>query len=388
MDFELSEKHRKARDHAREFAETVLAPVAKEQDEREEFPHKQMRAAGEQGFLGLLVPARYGGLGCDTLTYALVIEELSRKHAAFGVPISVHNSLVCYPILQYGTEEQRQRYLPRLARGELLGGFALTEPESGSDASAMTSRSVRSNGCWVLTGKKAYISMGGTGSLFLVAAVTDPATKTSHSISCFLVERGTEGFSTGRKLSKMGMRATDTTELLFKDVRLPERNLLGESGEGFKIALSALDCGRIGIASQALGIAQAALEESLAYSRSRHQFGKPISEFQAIQFKLAEMATEIEAARMLTWKAAVLKDSGKPYARHAAMCKLLASQVAVRCANDAVQIHGGLGYVKDGIAERLYRDAKVTEIYEGTSEIQKIVIAESLLREGKLKERE
>ncbi len=381
MDFDLTEEQQQWREKARRFAQEHLAPVYVDQDAREEFPHEQFPLAAREGFFGLFVPREYGGAGVDAVTYAAVLEEISRAHASFGVPVSVHNSLVCYPIAKLGTPEQKERFLPRLATGELLGGFALTEPESGSDASAMKTRAEKRHGGWSLSGLKTFVSMGASGTLFLVLAVTDPEAKKSRRISAFLVERGMQGFSTGRKLSKMGMRATDTTELLFEDVFVPDENLLGERGDGFRIALSSLDGGRIGIAAQALGIAQASLDEAATYALRRHQFGEPIANFQAVQFKLADMATETEAARLLVMEAATLKDAGLPMTKQGAMCKLVASETAVRAAHMAVQIHGGYGYIKDYPAERLYRDAKVTEIYEGTSEIQKLVIAERLLAE-------
>ena len=381
MDFDLTDAQASLRDRARRFAEEELAPVAHEYDEREQFPQEQFRRAVDQGFFDLLAPPEHGGQGTDTVSYSLVVEELSRGMPAFGVPVSVHNSLVCYPIARLGAPEQRERFLPRLASGELLGGFALTEPGSGSDASAMRTTARKVDGGWLLSGHKTFVSMGASGGLFIVMAVTDPDAKRSRSISALLVERGMPGFTTGERVSKMGMRATDTTELLFEDVYVPDANLLGERGDGFKVALSSLDGGRIGIAAQALGIAQAALDESAAYALRREQFDEPIINFQAVQFKLSDMATEIEAARLLTLQAAVLKDAGRPIIKEAAMAKLVASQTAVRATDMAVQIHGGYGYLKGAAVERLYRDAKVTEIYEGTSEIQRTVIAEKLIAE-------
>ena len=379
MDFDLTEQQQLWRDRARAFALRELAPVATELDEREQFPHAQFSLAAECGFFGLLVPPEYGGEGADTRSYAAVIEELSRVLAAFGVPVSVHNSLVCYPIRRLGTEEQKERYLPRLATGELLGGFALTEPLSGSDASAMRTTARKVAGGWVLNGHKTFISMGRHGSLYIVMAVTDPDAKRSRAISTFIVERGTPGFSTGRQVSKMGMRPTDTAELHFEEVFVPGCDLLGNRSDGFRVALGALDGGRIGIAAQAVGIAQGALDEAARYALAREQFGGPIANFQSVQFKLAEMATETEAARLLIQEAADRKDAGLPVTKHSAMCKLAASESAVRAASMAVQIHGGYGYIKDYPVERMYRDAKVTEIYEGTSEIQRLVIAERLL---------
>jgi alkylation response protein AidB-like acyl-CoA dehydrogenase len=381
MNFDLTDDQLAIRARARAFAEEQLAPVAAEYDQREEFPREQFRRAAEQGFFGLSVPRQYGGLEADTVSYALVLEELSRGMAAFGVPVSVHNSLVCSSLARLGTPEQRERFLPRLATGGLLGGFSLTEPDSGSDASAMRTTARKADGGWVLSGHKTFVSMGASGSLFVVMAVTDPDAKRSHAISAFLVERGMPGFSTGEKVSKMGMRATDTAELLFDEVYVPDANLLGDPGDGFKVALSSLDGGRIGIAAQALGIAQAALDSAASYALDRKQFGEAIINFQAVQFKLSDMATEIEAARLLTLEAAALKDAGEEITTQAAMAKLIASQTAVRATDMAVQIYGGYGYLKGNAAERLYRDAKVTEIYEGTSEVQRIVIAEKLIAE-------
>lgn len=381
MNFDLTEDQAAIRDLAREFAQEQLAPVAHEGDEREEFPYSQFRKAAELGFFGLLVPEQYGGVGADTVSYATVVEEISRANASFGVPVSVHNSLVCYPIDKLGTQEQRDRYLPRLATGELLGGFALTEPESGSDASAMRTTARQVDGGWELNGTKSFVSQGVSGNLFIVMAVTDPAGKRSRSISTFIIERGWPGFSNGKKESKMGMRASDTSELIFENVFVPAENMLGNPGDGFKVALASLDGGRIGIAAQSLGIAQAALDEAARYAINRKQFGQPIANFQAIQFKLADMATELEAARLLTMQAATLKDAGLPFGKQSAMCKLVASEMAVRATHMAVQIHGGYGYIKEYPVERLYRDAKVTEIYEGTSEIQRLVISRGILKE-------
>jgi alkylation response protein AidB-like acyl-CoA dehydrogenase len=387
MDLELSGEQRGWRDRAREFAERELAPVAAELDAREEFPHEQRRSGAALGFFGLAVPRECGGQGADTVSYAVCVEELSRGMAAFGVPVSVHNSLVCYPIAKLGTADQKEKYLPRLAAGELLGGFSLTEPGSGSDASAMRTHARKVDGGWVLDGHKTFVSMGKNGGLYVVMAITDPDAKRSRAISTLLVERGMPGFSTGRQVSKMGMRATDTAELHFDGVFVPDENLLGLRGDGFKVALGALDGGRIGIAAQAIGIAQAALDEATRYARGREQFGAPIANFQAVQFKLADMATEVEAARLLTLQAAAIKDAGLPVTKQAAMAKLFASEAAVRAASAAVQVHGGYGYIKDYAVERLYRDAKVTEIYEGTSEIQRLVIAERLLAEAATPER-
>nr|BCX00475.1 MAG: acyl-CoA dehydrogenase [Bacteroidota bacterium] len=380
MHFELSEEHKLIRQTAREFADQVLLPGVIERDEEARFPFEEVRQLAELGFMGMMVSPEYGGAGLDTLSYVLAMEEIARVDAATSVVMSVNNSLVCWPIETYGTEEQKRRYLPRLASGEIWGAFCLSEPEAGSDASNQHTTAVREGDYYILNGTKNWITNGETASVYIVFAQTNR--ELGHrGISAFIVEKGWPGFTIGKKEKKLGIRASDTTSLHFEDVRVPVENRLGAEGMGFKIAMSTLDGGRIGIAAQALGIAQGAFERALAYARERKAFGQPIANLQAIQFKLADMATEIEAARLLTYKAAWVKDQGRPYTKEAAMAKLYASRVAVKTALEAIQIHGGYGYVQEYHVERMLRDAKITEIYEGTSEIQRLVIARQLLRE-------
>jgi len=325
------------------------------------------------------VPEAYGGAGLHPICSCLAIEEISKVDASMGVILSVTNSLACHPIERFGTEEQKRRYLVPMASGQMLGGFSMSEPGAGSDAAALTTTAVRDGDFYVINGRKNFITSGKNGDVFILMAVTDKA-KGAKGISAFILEQGTLGMTVGPKEKKLGIRGSDTTSFSFDDCRIPKENLLGEEGMGFKIALTALDSGRLGIACQALGIAGAALDESIKYSKERKQFGKFLSEFQAIQFKLADMETQINAARLLIYQAAMKKDSGDRYSKEAAMAKLYASEVAMRCAIEAVQIHGGYGYTKDYPVERLMRDAKITEIYEGTSEVQRMVIANSLLR--------
>jgi len=380
MHFELSEEHKLIRQTAREFADQVLLPGVIERDEEARFPFEEVRQLAELGFMGMMVSPEYGGAGLDTLSYVLAMEEIARVDAATSVVMSVNNSLVCWPIETYGTEEQKRRYLPRLASGEIWGAFCLSEPEAGSDASNQHTTAVREGDYYILNGTKNWITNGETASVYIVFAQTNR--ELGHrGISAFIVEKGWPGFTIGKKEKKLGIRASDTTSLHFEDVRVPVENRLGAEGMGFKIAMSTLDGGRIGIAAQALGIAQGAFERALAYARERKAFGQPIANLQAIQFKLADMATEIEAARLLTYKAAWVKDQGRPYTKEAAIAKLYASRVAVKTALEAIQIHGGYGYVQEYHVERMLRDAKITEIYEGTSEIQRLVIARQLLRE-------
>jgi alkylation response protein AidB-like acyl-CoA dehydrogenase len=379
MEFGYSETQQLIRDTARKFAEEQLAPTSIERDEKEEFPYDAVRAMGELGFMGMMVPEQWGGAGLDTTSYVLAIQEISRVDASCGVIMSVNNSLVCYGINEYGTEDQKRRYLIDLASGKKLGAFALSEPEAGSDASNQRTTAVRDGDFYVLNGTKNWTTNGSTADVVLVMAATDRS-KEAKGISTFIVEKGTPGFTVAKKEKKLGIRSSDTVSLAFQDCRVPAANRIGAEGEGFRFAMKTLDGGRIGIAAQALGIAQACLDASVHYAKERKAFDRPIAELQAIQFKVADMATNVDAARMLTLKAAAAKDAGQRFGREAAMAKLFASKVAVQSALDAIQIHGGYGYVREYLVERYLRDAKITVIYEGTSEIQRIVIARSLLK--------
>jgi len=379
MNFELNETQRMIRATARQFAHDELAATADTRDEKEEFPYEAVKKLGELGFMGMVVPELYGGAGLDTVSYSLAVEEISRVDASCGVIMSVNNSLVCYGINEFGTEEQKEKFLTPLASGKKLGAFALSEPEAGSDATNQRTLAVRDGDCYVLNGIKNWITNGFNADYVLVMAATDPA-KGSRGISTFVVEKGMSGFSVGKKERKLGIRSSDTVSIAFQDVRVPAVNRIGEEGFGFKFAMKTLDGGRIGIASQAVGIAQASLDAAVKYSKERKAFDQPLANLQAIQFKIADMATEVEAARLLTLRAAATKDSGERFTQHAAMAKLFASKIAVSCALEAIQIHGGYGYIREYNVERYLRDAKITEIYEGTSEIQRIVIARSLLK--------
>ncbi len=378
MNVRLSEEHELLRESVRRFAEEVVAPRAKEIDESGEFPLEFFRRAGELGLAGVAVPETYGGAGMDSLAYCLVIEEISRVCATSGVILSVNNSLVCDPLLKYGTEEQKARLLVPLASGEKLGCFALTEPGAGSDAAGLRTTAVRDGEDYVLDGNKVFITNGTHADLAIVFATVDPS-KRHKGITAFVVPTDSPGLSRGKHEYKLGVNASGTTELAFAGCRVPAANRLGQEGEGFKVAMSTLDGGRIGISAQAVGIATAAFEEAMAYAREREQFGRPIAEFQAIQFYLADMATELDAGRLLTWKAAWTKDHRKRYTLEAAQAKLFTSEMAQRVTNKALQIHGGYGYTKEYNVERYFRDARITEIYEGTSEIQKLVIASQIL---------
>jgi butyryl-CoA dehydrogenase len=380
FDLGLSEEQELAQRTARDFAREKVLPRAREIDEQGKVPQELLAEMASLGFLGIYVPESYGGAGLDALSYALVTEEINRACASTGVVMSSHVSLVVDPLLHHGSDAQKDRFLRPLASGEKLGCFALSEPASGSDAAAMRTSARRDGDAWVLNGTKNFITNGASADIALVFAQTDPQTR-HRGIAAFVVEKGTPGFSVGKLEHKLGIRGSDTAQLLFQDCRVPAANLLGEVGEGFKIALSTLDGGRISIAAQAVGIARACLEDSLAYAQEREAFGKKIVEFQAIQWKLADMATEIDAARLLVWRAATLKDRGEDHILAAAQAKLFASDVAVRAARECVQIFGGYGYLTDFPAERHYRDAKITEIYEGTSEIMNLVIAEEILKE-------
>jgi len=379
MSAEMSERWDMIRSAAREFAEREIKPFAREHDERGEFPWPVMKKIAEVGYLGALIPEEYGGSGLDAVSYLIIIEEISKVCASTGVITSVHNSLVAGPIMKYGTEEQKRKYLPQLAKGERIGAFAATEPEAGSDLGALKTTAEKKGDVYVLNGQKTFITSGKDAGLIVVFAKTDP--KAGHrGISAFLVESPREGLEVGNVFNKMGINANVVTELYFKDVEVPAENLLGEEGQGFKIALSSLDGGRLGIAAQSIGIAQAALQESINYSKQRQQFGQPIAKFQAIQWMIADMATRIEAARRLLYHAAEKKDRGERFTVEAAMAKMFASDTAMFAADRAVQIHGGYGYIKDYTVERLFRDARITQIYEGTNEVMRLVISGALLR--------
>lgn len=379
MDFKLSSEQEAIRRVVREFAEKEISPIAQELDEKAEFPPesilKQMRALN---LFGLTTPKEFGGAGVDMISYSLAIEEISRVCAGIGVILSVHNSVSAHPILAYGTKEQKEKYLPSLASGKDIGAFALTEPNAGSDAAAQETTAVLRGSHYILNGTKIFITSGSKAGVIIVMAMTDKS-KGSRGISAFIVEKGAEGFSLGTKENKLGIRCSDTYELVFQDCKIPKENILGKEGEGFKVAMSTLDGGRIGIASQAVGIAQAALDASIKYAKEREQFKQPIAKFEAIQWMISDMATEIAAARLLTHRAAFLKDSKMRCSKEAAMAKVFASEAAMRATTKAIQIHGGYGYTKDYPVERYFRDAKITEIYEGTSEIQRIVISSNLL---------
>lgn len=379
MNFDLTEEQLAVRDAAREFAQTELLPGVIERDNKQEFPAEQVRKMGELGFMGMMVDPKYGGGGMDTVSYVLAMEEISKIDASASVCMSVNNSLVCWGLEKYGTEEQKEKYLRPLAMGEKIGAFCLSEPEAGSDATSQKTTAEDKGDYYLLNGTKNWITNGNSASIYLVIAQTDRE-KGHKGINCLIVEKGMDGFVVGKKEDKLGIRGSDTHSLMFTDVKVPKENRIGEDGFGFKFAMSTLNGGRIGIASQALGIASGAYELALAYSKERKAFGKPISQHQAIQFKLADMATEIDAARLLCLKAAYLKDQKKDFGKASAMAKLFASQVAMDVTVEAVQIHGGYGYVKEYHVERLMRDAKITQIYEGTSEIQKIVISRELLK--------
>ena len=378
MNYQLSEEHEMIREAAHSFAQQELLPGVIDRDTKEKFPADQVKMMGELGFMGMMVDPQYGGGGMDTISYAIAMEEISKIDASASVVMSVNNSLVCWGLEKYGTEEQKQKYLMPLAKGEIIGAFCLSEPEAGSDATSQRTTAIDQGDHYLLNGTKNWITNGGSASVYLVMAQTD-AEKKHRGINCLIVERGMDGFIVGKKEDKMGIRGSDTHSLMFTDVKVPKENRLGEEGFGFKFAMQVLSGGRIGIASQALGIAAGAYELALQYSKERTAFGKPISEHQAIAFKLADMATRIEAARQLVYKAAWIKDQKQNFDEASAMAKLYASEVAMWVTTEAVQIHGGYGYVKEYHVERLMRDAKITQIYEGTSEIQKIVISRSVL---------
>ena len=380
MIFEYTEEQLILQRMVREFADEKIKPIAAELDETARFPAELVAEMAELGLMGVAIPETYGGAGMDNICYSIAIEEVSRACASTGVIMSVNNSLVCDPIFQNGNEEQLRKYLVPLASGKKLGCFGLTEPEAGSDAVSQKTKAVRDGDYWLINGSKNFITNGREADVCVLFAVTDKA-KGARGISTFIVEKGTAGFSVGKVEKKLGISASSTAELIFEDCRIPAGNLLGELGRGFAIAMETLDGGRIGIASQALGIARAAFETALQYSKERVQFGKPISDKQAIQWMLADMATEIDAARLLTLRAAYLKDKKQRYSKESSMAKLFASETAMKVTTKAIQVHGGYGYIKEYPVERHFRDAKITEIYEGTSEIQRLVIASNLLRE-------
>jgi alkylation response protein AidB-like acyl-CoA dehydrogenase len=381
MHFQLTEEHEMIRQAARDFAQTELLPGVIERDEEQKFPKEQVRQMGELGFMGMMVSTEYGGSGMDNLSYVLAMEELSKIDASASVAMSVNNSLVCWGLEKFGNEEQKRKYLTPLAKGEVIGAFCLSEPEAGSDATSQSTTAVDCGDHYLLNGTKNWITNGNSASIYLVIAQTDVA-KGHRGINALIVERDMPGFVVGKKEQKMGIRGSDTHSLMFTDVKVPKENRIGEDGFGFKFAMKTLSGGRIGIAAQALGIAAGALELATKYAQQRRAFGKVIADHQAIAFMLADMATRVEAARLLVYKSAWLKDQGLPFDKESAMAKLYASETAMWVATQAVQVHGGYGYVKEYHVERLMRDAKITEIYEGTSEIQRVVISRAHLQEN------
>lgn len=379
MNFELTEEHLSVQQAARDFARTDLLPGVIERDTEQRFPADQVKKMGELGFMGMMVDPKYNGGGMDTISYVLAMEEISKVDASASVCMSVNNSLVCWGLERFGTEQQKEKYLKRLAAGEIIGAFCLSEPEAGSDATSQRTTAEDKSDYYLLNGTKNWITNGKNASVYIVIAQTHPEKK-HKGINALIVERGMPGFVVGKKEDKMGIRGSDTHSLMFTDVKVPKENRIGDDGFGFTFAMTTLNGGRIGIASQALGIAAGAYELALKYSKERKAFGKRLADHQAIQFKLADMATKIDAARLLIWQAAFLKDQKKDFVKAAAMAKLFASQIAQEVTTEAVQIHGGYGYVKEFHVERLMRDAKITQIYEGTTEIQKMVISRELLR--------
>ena len=384
MDFMLSKQHEMARTLFKEFAEKEVKPLAQEVDETEVFPRGTVEKMAKAGFLGIPVPREYGGQGCDPLTYAMCVEELSKVCGTTGVIVSAHTSLCCDPIMTYGTEEQKQKYLVPLAKGEKLGAFGLTEPGAGTDAQGQQTKAVLDGDEWVLNGSKIFITNGKEADVYVIFAVTGVVTdkkgRNKKLISAFIVEKGTPGFTFGTKEKKMGIRGSSTYELIFTDCRIPKENLLGQEGKGFGIAMHTLDGGRIGIAAQALGLAEGALERTVEYVKERKQFGRAIGAFQNTQFQLADMATKVQAAQLLVYRAAMAKATQKVYSVEAAQAKLYAAEVAMEVTTKAVQLHGGYGYIREYDVERMMRDAKITEIYEGTSEVQRMVISGALLK--------
>ena len=382
MDFTLAKEHEMARQLFKDFAENEVKPLAQEVDETEVFPRETVEKMAKCGFLGIPVPKEYGGQGCDPLTYAMCVEELSKVCGTTGVIVSAHTSLCVDPIMTYGTEEQKQKYVIPLAKGEKLGAFGLTEPGAGTDAQGQQTKAVLDGDEWVLNGSKCFITNGKEADIYIVIAVTGKVEKRGRiqkEISAFIVEKGTPGFTFGTKEKKMGIRGSSTYELIFTDCRIPKENLLGQKGKGFAIAMHTLDGGRIGSAAQALGIAEGALETTINYVKERKQFGRSIAQFQNTQFQLADMATKVEAAKLLVYKAAMAKATQKVYSTEAAMAKLYAAEVAMEVTTKCVQLHGGYGYIREYDVERMMRDAKITEIYEGTSEVQRMVISANIL---------
>lgn len=379
MDFTLSKGHEMARTMFREFAETEVKPLAQEIDETERFPMETVEKLGRYGMMGVPVPREFGGQGCDTLTYIMLVEELSRVCGTTGVIVSSHTSLCEDPIRKFGTKEQQDKYLPDLAAGRKIGAFCLTEPGAGTDASGQQTKAVLDGDHYVLNGSKIFITNGGVADVFIVFAMTDKSLG-NKGISAFIVEKSFPGFSVGTRENKMGIRASSTTEIIFQDCIVPAENLLGQTGKGFSIAMQTLDGGRIGIAAQALGLAQGALDATIAYVKERKQFGKPIAKFQNTQFQLADMYAKVEAARLLVYKAAIAKDTQKVFSVEAATAKLFAAETAMEVTTKAVQLHGGYGYTREYDVERMMRDAKITEIYEGTSEVQRMVISGNILK--------
>lgn len=379
MIFQLNEEQEMTKRMVRDFAEKELRPQAAERDEKEEFARAIFDKMGTLGLTGIPFPEEYGGGGSDYLSYVITVEEISRVEAATGTTLSAHTSLCCWPLFKYGNEEQKKNYLEPLCLGEKLGAYALSEPTAGTDAAALKTTATKEGSAYLLQGSKIFITNGGEAEVYLVFAITDKEKK-ARGISAFIVEKDTPGLIIGKKEKKMGLRASPTTELSFENCRVGQENLLGAEGEGFKIAMSTLDGGRNGIAAQAVGIAQGAMEEAVAYAREREQFGRPIASFQGVSFMLADMATKIEAARLLTYQAAYLEGQGLPYGQASAMAKLFAAETAMEVTTNAVQVFGGYGYTRDYPVERYMRDAKITQIYEGTSEVQRLVIARSLLK--------
>ncbi|MBO1579653.1 acyl-CoA dehydrogenase AcdA [Bacillus sp. XF8] len=379
MQFKLSEEHEMIRKMVRDFARNEVAPTAAERDEEERFDRALFDQMADLGLTGIPWPEEYGGIGSDYLAYVIAVEELSRVCASTGVTLSAHTSLAGWPIFKFGTEEQKQKFLRPMAEGKKIGAYGLTEPGSGSDAGGMRTTAKRDGDHYILNGSKIFITNGGIADIYVVFALTDPESK-QRGTSAFIVESDALGFSVGKKESKLGIRSSPTTEIMFEDCRIPAENLLGEEGQGFKIAMQTLDGGRNGIAAQAVGIAQGALDASVEYARERHQFGKPIAAQQGIGFKLADMATNVEAARLLTYQAAWLESEGLPYGKESAMSKVFAGDTAMKVTTEAVQVFGGYGYTKDYPVERFMRDAKITQIYEGTQEIQRLVISRMLTK--------